>query len=358
MQVLELDALDTLFFRNGKPFEMEDESWAEGIFPPFPSVIYGALRSAYFAQKGSEFVKANKGCDPTIHLTIKNFYLKSGSISLFPMPLDCVKEKDDGEDVYHILQLKNDVNALHSQEKSQCVLIQPESLGDEVLLESATDELIDQEQLSTYLQFQTIESAYNLRSFVSKEKKVGIGKDKFSGTSSDTGQLYRVTMNRPSTETDRITFVVEYSGLDLSRASFLKLGGEGKVVSCSESAITAITPPDSGADTDGFFKIYLATPAIFEKGWYPELENIDILAGAVGKPIPVGGFDMKSKYENGKWRPFPKPLRYAVPAGSVYYCKGDIGDAIEKYHGKTISKQRGKEGFGIAFVGKMTEITC
>lgn len=47
--IISLEAIDTLFFRDGKPFTMGEDNFASGIFPPAPSVLYGALRSAYFA---------------------------------------------------------------------------------------------------------------------------------------------------------------------------------------------------------------------------------------------------------------------------------------------------------------------
>lgn len=40
--------LDTLFFRDGRPFEQEDEGMADihSVFPPFPSMVTGAFRAA------------------------------------------------------------------------------------------------------------------------------------------------------------------------------------------------------------------------------------------------------------------------------------------------------------------------
>lgn len=43
-----MEAFDTLFFRDGKPFSMGDDVWANGVFPPYPSTLYGALRASYF----------------------------------------------------------------------------------------------------------------------------------------------------------------------------------------------------------------------------------------------------------------------------------------------------------------------
>jgi CRISPR-associated protein Cmr3 len=70
--IIELNPLDTLFFRDGKPFAMGEETWADGIFPPPPSVIYGALRTAWFANNIEEFVRLkinNKLDDEKVDLT-------------------------------------------------------------------------------------------------------------------------------------------------------------------------------------------------------------------------------------------------------------------------------------------------
>ena len=45
---ISIKPFDCLFVRDGKPFSMGDEVWASGIFPPPPSVVYGALRTAWF----------------------------------------------------------------------------------------------------------------------------------------------------------------------------------------------------------------------------------------------------------------------------------------------------------------------
>ena len=44
-----LNPTDTIFFRDGRPFNMGEDTYAQGIFPPPPSVLYGALRTAYMA---------------------------------------------------------------------------------------------------------------------------------------------------------------------------------------------------------------------------------------------------------------------------------------------------------------------
>ena len=75
--------------------------------------------------------------------------------------------------------------------------------------------------------------------------------------------------------------------------------------------------------------------------------SLKLITAAVGKPIPVGGWDMAK----GK----AKPTYRAVPAGSVYYFelkdKNRINNLINAFHYQNISDKRSKEGFGLAFIG-------
>ena len=50
--ILFLQANDTFFFRDGRPFTKGDQSEGYSIFPPLPSTILGALRTAYIAEYG------------------------------------------------------------------------------------------------------------------------------------------------------------------------------------------------------------------------------------------------------------------------------------------------------------------
>lgn len=350
---IKISALDTLFFRDGKPFSLGEESWAEGLFPPYPSVLYGALRAAFFAENGSQFEKAGSDDDPTRELAITNVYLASEEQCLFPLPLDCLK---DGGEKYHHLKLEdwNNLDGVFSSSDTSHVLLAPGLDMGRGKLADVKDMLCDGNQLNDYLDGKKIIRSCGLDDFVTPEPKVGIGRNRFTKSSSDTGMLYRITMSRLSTLHHSLSIVIGYSGLDLQELRFLKLGGEGKAVSCSNDQEVVVDSPDLETGDEELFKIYLATPAIFHKGWYPTLDNVEILTAAIGRPLPVGGFHMRSRDSHGRWRPYPKKLRYAVPAGSVYYCRGSMRDAAERFHGVSISEERSEEGFGIAYVGRLS----
>ena len=112
------------------------------------------------------------------------------------------------------------------------------------------------------------------------------------------------------------------------------------------------------------FKVIFSTPAIFEKGWLPKWIDektligeyndlkLKLLAAAIGKPLSIGGFDMKKR--------MPKPMYKAIPAGSVYYfelLEGKMDNVQNIFHQRSISEIYPEQGFGIAYVGKVTNLS-
>ncbi len=153
----------------------------------------------------------------------------------------------------------------------------------------------------------------------------------------------------------------EFEQLD-NIPAMIRLGGEGKAVQCQSIESKEIRQKISipmPLIVGKRFKLYLATPALFTDGWKPSWMTTDysehngikirLLAAAVGKAVPVGGFDIR--------KPGPKAMRKAVPAGSVYYLEleneTDNTRLEELFHQKSISDIADSQlqGFGITFVG-------
>jgi CRISPR-associated protein Cmr3 len=357
-KTIELEALDTLFFRDGKPFTMGEDTWAEGIFPPLPSVIYGALRTAYFSEDIERF-KTIETKDDSALLRITFCCFKYGSRIYFPMPLDLIEvvnpTKNGPRKELHFLKLNPpDVRSFASNMPTSDFL-QPDT-NDFNVVENG---IINSNDLTNYLALKITSADYHsLNDFTFLEPKVGIGLNKDTRTAND-GQLYRVGMRR----LDQLSFAVGFEFEQLNNIpSLIRLGGEGKAVQCKSivskeicQKISIPMPPIVGKR----FKLYLATPALFTDGWKPSWMttdysehqgiNVRLLAAAVGKAVPVGGFDIQKKV--------PKAMRKAVPAGSVYYMEleneKDNTRLEELFHQKSISEIADSQlqGFGITFVG-------
>jgi CRISPR-associated protein Cmr3 len=345
--ILKIDALDTLFFRDGKPFTMGEDTWANGVFPPHPSVIYGALRSAYFSHHLNELKKANNEEDPTRDLKINVFSLLADNNVYLPLPNDCVKKKGSRDNVVSILPL-HELKDIKSSCPTQCALTSKEEV------ENVEGGLITIESFKKYLNCieDSFSSILNVADRVLPEPKIGIGINRASGTS-EKGKLYRVDMRRLKD----IGLLVDFAGLDLPERGMMKLGGEGKAVSYQKFKPVKCSIDDFESD-EKVFKLYLSTPAIFKNGWLPawidektligEYKGLELtlLTASIGKPVHIGGFDMKERK--------PKPMCKAVPAGSVYYfdvIEGDIQQAVEIFNQSPISDFYPEQGFGLAYVG-------
>ncbi|MGI6776496.1 MAG: type III-B CRISPR module-associated protein Cmr3 [Acetivibrionales bacterium] len=347
--VIEITPLDTLFFRNGKPFMMGVDTWADVIFPPPPSVIYGALRTLYFANHMDEFKKffesKNEKDDPTKDLVIKGVYLKENSGGLMlHAPLDTVKRKKG----------KNKLYFLTPSEEKDCY----SSLDTKLLLKSEENQLetveklyIEHDYLEYYLQGLKRNMYFSsLDSQIKIEPKVGIRIDRNRHTS-EQGEFYRAGMIRLKD----LSILVDYENLEgIPDTGIIKLGGEGKAASYRKVDDFSLPFTYKPCIRNKRFKLYLATPAIFRNGWLPGWLDeglngikLKLIAAAVGKYITIGGFDIKERK--------PKTMYRAVPAGSVYYFEVPEGvdeqKLIDSFHNRCISEYEKEKGFGLAFMG-------
>ncbi len=389
---------DTFFFRDGRPFRKGEQSEGYSIFPPLPSTILGALRTAYIAEHGdlSTFYAGNGKLAKIIgtsepdslgSIHLKGVFLADKKSNIYyPIPSDLVTKK-------HV-QLVKEKNRLYklelSPEKSNFISNSPldqhlrwDKDDDDVEIE-ASDRLGHLDIRDYLLGIQKTLKSKPFEDFVRLEPKTGIERDHKTLTPKD-NMLYRINMSRFQSRflntkerkaLPELGFVVDYEcNIELPENGMLKLGGEGKSFFYRKSCYN----PDSLATKEDIkilkeairssdaFKLYFATPAIFKNGWLPkwidekthkgqylisdtDSISVELVTAAVDKPIAIGGWDMKKKA--------PKPTRHAVPAGSVYYFKilDDVNDIcvdtiVKTFHYKNISDYQAKEGFGLCFVG-------
>lgn len=106
----------------------------------------------------------------------------------------------------------------------------------------------------------------------------------------------------------------------LSREALLDFGGEGRKVRVQPverlgwPALPPIAP-------DGRVLLLLTTPAVFAGRWRPRLpEGVRLVTAAVGGYEAFSGWDLA--------RGGPKPTRFAVPAGSVYFLECSSGQSL------------------------------
>jgi CRISPR-associated protein Cmr3 len=357
---IEIEALDTLFFKDGKPFSMGEETWADGVFPPPPSVFYGAIRSAYMSQINQSVNLANEAGDKSKNLVIENYCLSVKNYFYFPMPLDLVVKKQRSIKEKFIERESNDYQVYRLYLKDNTYISSSPQLSYLLTLneeiESLENGYIDETDLKNYLEGGSGPfTAKKIDKLVILEPKIGIGRNNITKTTQES-KLYRVGMRR----LDTLKSIVQIKNLDdFEPTGLLKLGGETKIAKYQYIAFEDFEQPNQ---IQNRFKIYLATPALLKNGWlpgwideknfigyYPKTKiKVKLIATIIGKPIPIGGFDMKKKR--------PKTMLQAVPSGSVYYF--EIIDQVSENDINKIKPTRLceypekiNEGYGISYIG-------
>lgn len=362
---------DILMFRDGKPFSGGDDHFARGSFPPPPSTVYGALRSHIlstawpefntFADKNGiipEHIKKEIGTPAKNgSLTIRQFFIakKNGNDieKFFPMPRDIAKDKGRENGGVYILKPHNKLqDAVMTDLPS---VLQHLWHPTEDALEAAAG-FLSSSEMAKYLIGDT-PKATEVDAIFRTEERTGIGKGRTTRTV-ETGRLYSVEYFRLS---EGCGFAVEVDNTKLlPESGMLRLGGDNRsarysTVSWNDIAVNSIK--EKILETKRF-KLVFTTPAIFNQGWLPE--GIDdktmqgsingiavrLISACIGKPIGIGGFNLVKK--------MPKPMKKAVPAGSVYYFElkdGNVDALLGNLWLKSISDEKSQEGFGITLIG-------
>lgn len=367
-----INPLDTLFFRDAKPFTMGEENWADSNFPPNPSVIYGALRTALATVKNKEiswYEIQDKLSTSSLKIQGLYYYLSTSEAKMpyFPLPNDFVEHKKNTEKQklekqnkeYEVKLLKpiNKKSIISSKKKDILKVTfcsQNKEQVDE--LNNAFIKAID---LIQYLENEiTTINARKLSDYVVSEAKIGNSRNNES-LSVEEGNLYRIDMNRIKTDFKnsitslelRVIFdLPNYEIADIN-GTLLRLGGESSLVQFASVGKNTLKIDVSKIVLKGeYFKMYLATPAIFNNGSFPDLEQWGIqatLVGAcIGKVNSIGGYDiLKNK---------PKNMYKVIPAGSIFIYHTNNISKISDLQGKSVSDLMSEQGYGIAYFGNFT----
>lgn len=358
---IRIEPLDTLFFRDGKPFTMGEDSWADSNMLPSPSVIYGALRTAVATENGISFEEVEKQLNKD-NFSVESIYFYTDQNRL-PMPLDFVelegnanRNEKNQEWLVHALTLMPK-NKLVYKDKAYPITHFLKPIAQADIIE---DGLITTADFEEYLQGYLEETKVKRigKNYIKNEPKIGIALDDFSKTSQESS-LFRTDMKRYHYLNERENGNFMQNSLqigirlktDLAFNSLVRFGGEGKIIQLLDFTNNNLSFKVNTEDIefeDGLFKVYLATPAIFINGLPNLLKKLKIkatlLTACIGKPLNIGGYDL-SKNE-------PKKMYKAVPAGSVFYFKSeDDLSLLHQNQGIALSDVYPEQGFGIAYFG-------
>ncbi|MCX7598105.1 MAG: type III-B CRISPR module-associated protein Cmr3 [Armatimonadetes bacterium] len=367
-----LQPLDTLFFKGSRPFDAGETLYAECLFPPAPSTLQGMVRTAIlerFCVSVSQYSAGKCGsCPKQGSCEVPEVVGAPGSS--VPGTLDLrgpYLVRQDGQapaGVVRYFAAPADLLVARgaSGELSTCTTA-PDGLVEcdlgrlrlpPAVPGSAPALWITEGGLMAYLAGEEVSlddvlwQPGELGQVLIEENKVGIGQDKDTKATVE-GLLYSLSMMRLA---DGYGLGVTVAGVPAEMApalngSLLRLGGEGRMVTCEIRETT----PAVGKQSDKCLKsiaekkrlrVVLLQPGKFGGSWLPTCTTslsrgepgavewlwepalpgrnikLRIVSARIEKPRWLGGWDLANNCS--------RSLQACVPAGSVYYCEIEDGD--------------------------------
>lgn len=324
-----LEAIDVWLFRDGRPFDAGSDHRAESLFPPFPSVMQGAIRSH--------------------HLVVKNVDLRDPrQIAAMVGTAEDYKDlrlrgpflaKKEGEKIIryllvpaHAMPTQDGYSALTPRERPKMVVT---SAPTRMLLWSEGEpqkkdlgQWVREEHLRAFLQKGAgLLQAESEDKLFARESRMGIALNERRTT--EEGKLYEVEFIRPCKDVGLLVEVDSYDGWPPT--GIMRIGGEGRGAHFKQVSSHTLPSPSKGEGKgEGVsswptppdrlhnrFLLYFATPTYFTQGWQPETwdrffeGHVKLQAVAVNRFQSVGGFDWATNTH--------KPACRYVPAGAVYF---------------------------------------
>jgi CRISPR-associated protein Cmr3 len=380
MTTLILRPHDTLFLRDGRPFNQGDQEQAAtgGIFPPHPPTVAGALRAGLARASGwtrggwPDALKARLGDgvdwasgDAALGpLRFTGPFVLRGEHPLFPAPL-CLLVKGAGEADGKVVRL---APGKPLECDLGCVAL-PEKVGGMQGGKAPEDVWIDSDGLKAVLNGDVPRAASLVRQSAlwQTEARVGISRDESTRTTKENALYAAAHIRLADRQNDHgpVALAVQIDGSNAANiiGTLAPLGGEGRSVWIEAGTMPALPAAALAPDADGMLRytVILLTPAWFgdtDDDWpgpnRPDRPIRDdtgaalpgrVVCACIGKPVPVGGWDSEAR--------IPLPLRPLAPAGSVWFVEAQAGDmpAVLARHKHGIGRATAW-GFGLAVIGR------
>lgn len=365
---IQMEPVDTLFFRDGTPFSAGSASQEDvgGLFPPHPASVVGALRAALACLNGWT---GNGRWPQQLHKTLGDGPDDLGKISLTgPFLLR------DGEPLFpaprHVL------GAIESAVWRPRTILRPGmpvacDLGDAVALPERPPlggglEVADlkvgdgwwltRPGLEAVLRGEIPPSTEVVPSkgLWREERRIGLERNDATRTAQQ-GMLYSTRHIRPLRG---IALGVRISGLPegwtLPFGQVVALGGESRLAECREwQADLAVDMPLAAIEAGRRLVVVALSPLDLEEAVYlgreplTALGNARVISACLSRPQRIGGWDSLTRS--------PLPLRSALPAGSVLFCElpepAGLRAALATSGGLPRIGGRQRWGFGMVGLG-------
>jgi CRISPR-associated protein Cmr3 len=347
-KLITFEPLDSLFFREAKPFNAGEGGFLDSQFPPPAQTLSGAIRGAMGDAIGIDWrdkakvkhLVGESGDDPS-PLSFTGPYVFKAQQRLFPVPL-CLLHKTTETKWQYLRPSETEFETDAGKRR----LPQPKgNLEGAKQVESGWLEL---GQMQEVLNGKLPSSYIAAEKVFVREARAGIGRNNVASVVND-AQLY---FTRHLRLKEDISLGMALSGANAPDGVTVRLGGEGRLAKLTLSALPAgLAAPTFSIQPQGLI-LYLLTHGDFngqtEPVWSDIHPNLRCISACIGKAVREGGWD----YATGK----PKPLKSLVPAGSCYFVtvpESDLAALVATLHGKHIG-QRTKFGYGEIAVGLWT----
>lgn len=330
-----LEPLDVLFFRDGRPFTGAERS-ISGF--PLPQTVAGAVRTALLQAAGCDFARlgdamnqglgfataVSRACAPAHRwigdLTVRGPWLarrRSGREDtevLVPTPAILHRDKRNRNNLYRLSPLRDgelpDWNSSVSQNMRRPLWLRHLPATEAVsgyLTRRGLERFLAGDQVAA-------EDVVESGELFDLDYRVGIGisPDRLVAEESQIYGRGFLAMKQ-----DVCLYVELEVPEDASKDALLDqiraihLGGEGRYAIVHRLKNAYSWPRSDARGGKSRPLILLTTPGTFEAGWRPRVLEGRIVSAAVPGSVAFSGWDFA--------RGGPKPTRFAVSAGSVYF---------------------------------------
>lgn len=367
--LVRIRGLDTLLFRDGRPFSDEPGAFiARTLRAPLPGTVAGFLRTRIGNRKGWKWNE--DGPTEAVKIAVQGPILLLNGQPVFHAPADALIYKDDQdkEKVMCLRALRHTGGGTNIPDSMRPLEVledvKPESDYNFWTWEDMLKWLLHSSggdfKVPTKIQGLPIEERVHVEisdEGTSEEGKLfsaqflGFEQHRWEGLTRKGKEEWSIVAKVES-DLDNLNGVGQLGGEN--RPAVVEKASEQDWPPCSEDIKNAL-------QSSRCIRMILATPAIFKHGWKPKWLNdqltgsapglndckLKLVAAAVKRREAVSGWDYKWKQ--------PKPVRWMVPAGSVYFfeLQDTKGFPVEQLWMKSVSDDPldQQDGYGLALWG-------
>ena len=392
MKTWRFSALDSLFFREARPFDSIGGSELSTVFPPSPVTVAGAIRSAignhqninWANYAGSELEKQLGGSDSLGSMRIKGVFLSrnldlSGFKNpkglnandkwqrLYPVPAHLVATQEKGKlKQLHFLQVGKPVHCDLGKAVQLAVSSEQgiKPLENYWLTQAGFEKVLKGEFPKINQEHPENNELISAFDLFTKETHLGIGRNNQT-RSAEQGLLYQTQHIRPKKALAIEVDIDCLESINYPTSGIVRLGGEGRgaafdvfdKVGWAEARSPSLTNSARRIKLILLSALFVPQPAKEDcsmtasplKDWqscYTPLPNFKqheeqdntVWKGQInGIALTLHCAIIGKTVREGGWdlqKREPKPVRSLIPAGSVFYCtlenSGDIGQQFDQ----------------------------